>query len=295
MHPAAEAPSGSGVRLIDVFTTMRDQRRTALIVAAAIFALMSLIIFLDQPVYRAYVTLAPSAPLVGPDQLSLADELLGLGLGSNAGIDVVPHRTTQNEAFAMLVSRSIGRQFIESEDLLPILFAEQWDATAGEWKDADTSEHPTIDDALDVFERDVRYVSRNDATKFIRINIEWTDPDLAAAWANRLVELTDEVLRQRDIREAQNSIKFLQEEASRASLESVRQLIYSLIESYSKTIMLARVKDNYVFNIIDPATAPTVDEPINMPISFRLSLALLLALGCGLLYVGIRPLWYGSG
>ena len=152
-----------------------------------------------------------------------------------------------------------------------------------------------VRDALDVFERDVRYVSRNDATKFIRINIEWTDPDLAAAWANRLVELTDEVLRQRDIREAQNSIKFLQEEASRASLESVRQLIYSLIESYSKTIMLARVKDNYVFNIIDPATAPTVDEPINMPISFRLSLALLLALGCGLLYVGIRPLWYGSG
>jgi uncharacterized protein involved in exopolysaccharide biosynthesis len=287
MHPAAKAPSRSGARVIDLITAMRDQRRAALIIAAVIFASMSLVIFLDQPVYRAYVTLAPSAPLVGPDQLSLRDELFGLGFGSPAGINDVQNRTTRNEAFAMLGSRAISRLFIESEGLMPILYAKEWDEVTGEWKSVDLDEHPSIDDAVDMFESEIRYVSRNDATGFMRINIEWTDPELAAAWANRLVEMTDEVLRERDIREAQDSIRFLQEQAKRAPLESVRQLIYALIESYSQTIMLASVKENYVFSIIDPATAPRADEPINMPVSFRLSLALLFALGCGFLYVSV--------
>jgi len=64
----------------------------------------------------------------------------------------------------------------------------------------------------------------------------------------------------------------------------VRQLIYTLVESYAKTIMVARVKENYAFSIIDPAVVPGSDEPINMPTSFKLSLAMLFALGCGLLY-----------
>jgi uncharacterized protein involved in exopolysaccharide biosynthesis len=273
---------------------MRERRRTALMVAAGIFAAMVLVIFFDQPVYRAYVTLAPTRPPMEPDQVSLTEELIGLGLGSRGNLAVSGFRTSQDEAFAMLSSRAISRKFIESQNLMPILFEEEWNTVTGDWKSADSGRHPSLDDAVDMFEREIRYISKSDATGFIRINIEWTDPELAAIWANRLVELTDEVLRERDIREAKDSIRFLQEQAKTAPLESVRQLIYALVESYSKTVMLASVKDNYVFSIIDPATAPRADEPINMPVSFRLSVALLFALGCGFLYVSIRPARSGA-
>jgi uncharacterized protein involved in exopolysaccharide biosynthesis len=286
-HAAAGSPHNRVIGLDEVLGAVWNRRRSAFVVGAAVFATMSLLIFLDQPVYRAYVTLAPTRPPMEPNQVSLTEELIGIGLGSPIDVDVSGIRTSQNEAFATLNSRSISRLFIESEGLMPILFAKEWDAAAGKWKPADPNKHPSIDDAVEMFEREIRYISKNDATGFIRINIEWTDPELAATWANRLVELTDEVLRERDIREAQDSIQFLQEQAKRAPLESVKQLIYALVESYSKTIMLARVKDNYVFSIIDPATAPRADEPVNMPVSFRLSLAFLFALGCGLLYVSV--------
>ena len=129
-HPAADSRSDADIRVAEVLTAMRDQRHRALIVAAVIFAAMSLAVFLDRPIYRAYVTLAPSAPLVEPDQLSLADGLLGLGLGAQPGVDVSRNRTSRNEAFAMLNSRSMSRLFIQSEELMPILFAEKWDAAA---------------------------------------------------------------------------------------------------------------------------------------------------------------------
>ena len=63
----------------------------------------------------------------------------------------------------MLNSRSMSRLFIQSEELMPILFAEKWDAAAGKWKDADPREQPSIDEAVRMFEREIRYVSKNES------------------------------------------------------------------------------------------------------------------------------------
>jgi hypothetical protein len=60
--------------------------------------------------------------------------------------------------------------------------------------------------------------------------------------------------------------------------------MYELIESYGKKIMVANVKDSYVFTVIDPAMAPQADDTINMPLSFKFSLALIFALGCSILW-----------
>jgi uncharacterized protein involved in exopolysaccharide biosynthesis len=282
---AAETPATSDVRLVDILLTFRESSRTVLIVVAVVFAVMSIVVFMDKPVYRAYVTLAPAQPLVDPNRMSLTDDLLGLGLGDASQFDVIQARTSTNEAFALLTSREIGRRFIESENLMPVLFPDEWNLQAETWKEPDPDRRPSIDDALEFFERDIRFISKNSATGFMRINIEWSDPVLAASWANGLVELTDEAIRERDIKEAEDSVRYLRERAQSAPQESLRQLIYTLIESYAKTIMVARVKENYAFTIIDPAVAPREDQPINMPASFKLSLAMLFAVGWGLLYV----------
>ena len=136
-----------------------------------------------------------------------------------------------------------------------------------------------------MFEREVRFISYDRETNFIRVNIEWSDPELAANWANGLVQLTDRLIRERDIAEARQGIRYLEERVLATPIESVRQLIYELIESHVKKIMVARVKDSYVFTVIDPAVAPQPDDTINMPVSFKLSLALIFAFGCSMLWV----------
>ena len=273
------------MRLVDFIASLRANRLAAGFVAVLVFASLAVVSLLDTPVYRAYATLGPAAPLVNPDRVSLTEELIGFGLGGMPEFDVFQARTSATAAFALLNSQAIARRYIESENLLPVLFAELWDAENGAWVSSDPARQPTMNDALDIFMRDVRFLSRSPATGFVRINVEWPDPRLAAEWANGLAELTDEAIRERDIREAQEAIEFLKSRAESAPLESVRQLIFALIESYTKTIVVANVKDNYAFTVIDPAVPPGPDEAINMPISFRLSLALLCAIGAGLVWV----------
>lgn len=289
-----EAPlkGAAEVRLIDVVRAIRNQPLLVVSLTVVVFAILATIAIFDEPVYRAYVTLAPEPPLVDRGQLSLSDQLLNPG----ATFDVTAYQpqTSPNQAFGLLRSRAMTRQFIESEELLPTLFAEDWDAQKQGWRDDDPDRHPTIGDAVRLFEREVRFISKDASTGLIRVNIEWNDPVLAAHWANGLVEIADREIRRRDIQEATERIKFLEAKAKEESLDSVRKLIYGLVESNTQTIMLANVKDNYAFTIIDPAIAPQIDDSINMPAAFRFSIALVVALSCGVFCAAVRPV-FASG
>jgi uncharacterized protein involved in exopolysaccharide biosynthesis len=291
----AKPGSAGSIRLVTLLAIARRRQKQLITMTVAIFLIAAIVVFVQERVYRAYVTMVPSEPLVDPGRLPAINGLLGFGLADAGQMDVFQARTSMNEAFAILNSKLISRRFIETEGLMPVLFASQWDEKAKTWKESSSGDTPTIDDAIEIFERDIRFLSRNRQTGFMRVNIEWSDPELAARWANRLVELADEAIRERDIQEARDSIRFLREQAAAAPLESVRRFIYTLIESYSKTVMVASVKKDYAFAIIDPAVAPRIDEPINMPHSFKLSLAVLFALGCSIVYVTLLAHFEGEG
>ena len=277
-----ESSQSSGdVRLVDVISAVWERIRFVLLFSAIIFIAMSVMILTDAPVYRAKVTLAPSTPLIDPTPVSLPGRFSDLSGLSNIG--VFQARTTGNHAFSLLRSRLIRRQFIESENLMPILFADQWDSEKHAWRESNTDLQPTIGDALEFLEREVLFTSFNSSTGFISVHVEWSDPEIAAIWANQLVEIADSAIRERDIDEAQRSIQFLEAQVRAASLESIKSLMYKLIESHAKTIMVASIKDDYVFAVIDPAVVGRSDDTINMPVSFKLSLALVFALGCSML------------
>lgn len=279
---AGTPPISHDVTLVDAVHILRERIRFMLGMTAAIFLLMTVVILADEPVYRAYITLAPSSPLVDPRPAAFANGLPGV---SNSGdLGVFQARTSANHAFALLQSKMISRRFIEAENLLPILFADQWDSETGRWRETNIGRQPTLNDALELFESEVRFITKDSATGFIRINIEWSDGELAANWANRLVDMTDKAIRERDILEAKQSIQFLRGQIEDASLEPVRQLMYQLIESHAKTVMVASIKENYAFTVIDPAVTLESGDTINMPISFKLSLALIFSIGCGVLY-----------
>ena len=276
-------PQASNLSLVDVVYAVRARIRFCLALAAAIFVPMSILVLTDAPVYRAYVTLAPAPPLVDPNPKPVGQGQLVMTDSGRVGI--FQQQTSANSALELLRSKAISRRFIEAEGLLPVLFANEWDPETQTWRETDIDRQPTISDALELFEREVRFVSSDAGTGFIRVNIEWSDPELAANWANGLVQMTDRLIRERDIAEARQSIRYLEERAQGAPFLSVKQLIYKLIESYAKKVMVASVKDSYVFSVIDPAVTLPPDDTINMPASLKLSLALTFALGCSMVWV----------
>ena len=276
-------PLVSDISLVDAVQAVRARLRFVLVLTVAIFVPLAIIVFTEAPVYRGYVTLVPSPPLVDPRPVPIGN---GRFLIANVGrIGVFQEQIPANHALVLLRSRAISRRFIETEDLLPVLFADEWNHENQTWHETDIERQPTISDALELFEREVRFISWNRETRFVRVNIEWSDPGLAADWANGLVQLTDQLIRERDITEARQGIRYLEERLQVTPLDSVKQLIYNLIESYAKKIMVAQVKESYAFTVIDPAVAPQPEDTINMPVSFKLSLALIFAFGCSMLWV----------
>ncbi len=265
------------VKLVDALHAIRRRLRYVLGLSVVIVIALSRLILAEEPVYRAYVTLASVPRMVNPVQPVSADALLGIG--GSSGADIFQAQISEDHAFEILRSDDMSRRFIESEKLLPVLFADEWDAASQTWRDADADQHPTLEDALELFESEVRFISKNRATGVIRINIEWSDPELAALWANGLVKMADEEIRKRDIEESNRSIAYLESRADAVALDSEKSLIYKLIESHAKTIMLASVRDNYAFSILDPAVPPRLEDAINMPKSFKFSMAIVFALG----------------
>ena len=106
---------------------------------------------------------------------------------------------------------------------------------------------------LAFFNRNVRKVIEDPKTGMVSVRIEWKDRLQAADWANALVDSVNQAMRERTIAEAQESIQYLKDEAQRTSIVELEQAIYQLVQEQVSTIMLAHVRDEYAFQVIDPA------------------------------------------
>ena len=72
------------------------------------------------------------------------------------------------------------------------------------------------------------------------VAIEWPDSATASRWANGYVALANELIRARALRESGRNISYLNAQLSRTSSIELQQGLYDLIESETKTQMLAR-------------------------------------------------------
>ena len=59
-----------------------------------------------------------------------------------------------------------------------------------------------------------------------------------------------------DVAEAEKSIEYLREQVTNTSLTDLQAVFFDLIQSQTETVMLAEVRQEYVFKTIDPAVAP---------------------------------------
>jgi uncharacterized protein involved in exopolysaccharide biosynthesis len=92
----------------------------------------------------------------------------------------------------------------------------------------------------------------------ITVTVDWTDPKVAAQWANEMVALANELLRTRAMDESTRNIDYLNQQLSKTDVVEIRLALYRLIENETKQLMLANGKIEYAFTVIDPAVAPEI-------------------------------------
>lgn len=259
----------------------REWRLIAVIVGA--LTTVSLIAALSAtPVYRAEALLVP----VAPDKAEGGTSIIGqLGdLAALVGGYVASSKDQTAESIATLRSRSLAMDFVREHDLKRILFADQWDPQRNAWREADKA--PSDLDAYAVFDTQVRIVHVDRRTGLVSLAVEWSNPALAASWANHLVREVNERRRSDVIREAEQSIKYLRRQVARVSSVEIQQSIYRLIEAQTKTIALANSRADYAFRVIDAAIPP--ERPIRPQRRFIVAAGFVLGLLVALAAVFVR-------
>jgi uncharacterized protein involved in exopolysaccharide biosynthesis len=239
-----------------------------IIALTSLFAIASLAYaFLATEWYRAEVLLAPaeqkSTPTIG-GQLGGLAALAGVSIGGGDSAAAV----------ATLRSRELAREFITDNDLVPVFFSDRWDPAANVWKVSEAGKTPDIRDAIRFFQEDVLQVSEDRKSGLTTVAIEWTDPEIAAAWTMDYVARANEKLRQRALQEAEGNVEYLQRELTRTNVLTLQQAIGRLLETELQKLMLARGNSEFAFTVVDAATPPKYhDRPRRAIIAIVATLA----------------------
>jgi hypothetical protein len=202
--------------------------------------------------YRAETQVAPVVP-DSIDQHSGLENELG-GIASIVGVELPGEGGKKAQAYATLMSKEFARRFITSEQLMPILFADKWDANAHNWRTG--VKVPTLEGGVKLFTSAVRVIAQDKKTGMVKVTVDWYSPELAARWANRTVEMVNDELRTVAVQDAERSIEYLNKELAKTNVVEMQHAIYRVIEDQVNTAMLANVQREYAFKVIDPAFVP---------------------------------------
>ncbi len=210
------------------------------------------------PIYRAETVLA----VVSDSGQMPGIEALGGQLGGVAGLLGLSGlgKSRTQEYLAVLRSRLFTSKFIVENNLIPILFEDRYEKDDGGWTLGKGEEEPSIEEAYQRFNKRVRHINESKQTGLVTVAIDWRDPELAGLWANELIMLANNELRQQAIEMGQKSIAFLNEELEQTNVVEIQQTIYKLVEAQIQNIMIANVREEYAFRVIDPAGIPDVDD-----------------------------------
>ena len=214
-----------------------------LILASAIVCtgIAAAIAWTTTPIFRAE-TVITAVRNGGMGQIS--SQLGGLAnIASLAGVNLDSGSSADREAKAVLESRSLVEEFITKNNLIDALTPHG-------------GKRPTLWFAVKDFKEGVLSFREDKHTGLVTIDVDWEDPAVAAKWANGFVALANERLRARAIDEATRNIAFLNAQIPQTSVVEVQRAIYNLIESETKTLMLANVRMEFAFTVIDPAVPP---------------------------------------
>lgn len=266
------------VDLVDMARLVRDLRWFIVGGAAAGLLIATATSLLIRPVYRAEVVTMPVSSSAGAGGLSRLTGQFG-GLAALAGI-TIPAGEGRDEALAVILSRQFALDMIRDDGLMPLLFSERWDAASRTWKTGLVERMPTVDDAWRRWDRSVRRILEDRDRGLVTVRVEWHDPDIAAAWANQMIDRLNEVLRLRRLKELDGNIELLTDELNHTQVVEVRNAIGHVLESQVSERMMAKVRKEFALKVVDPALPPDLDRPVRP----KPALYAVLGISAGILF-----------
>lgn len=261
------------------------KRRKLVILLMAAVVSMTIVVSLIMPdIYQAKAVIIP---VVGKESGSGNASLAALAL-QMGGLPGVPlsASATASEIVSLLQSNILRQKIIEQYRLMPILFPGKWDQNRQVWKQGYgigeiriLNSVPGTWDGIRMLEECVN-IHRNNKDNTITISVDFRDPKYAAQIADHyLISLTNYMSSEAK-RVAETNRKYLEEQLGSTNDPFIKQKTYNLIAQQIENGMMAEVKENFAFKIIDPPMPP--DKKIKPQRGMMALLSLVVALLIGI-------------
>ena len=246
------------------------RKKKFIILVTTFFALGSVVYALSLTNYYR-----SEAVLIITDESSKASPLQGLGgIASMAGLNL--QNSGQDKSMLVLEtlkSRVFLSHLLDFDDVLPSLMApkiyeintkkliydeEIYDSENKTWvreiKDGGNSK-PSYLEAYDTYKQQV-IITRDANPNLITISVEHISPIFAKDFLQLIIDETDELMRQKDLKESSDAIRFLSAEMSKSSLVSMKDAINQLVQSRLEMQMMARISADYILQVVEPPFIP---------------------------------------
>jgi hypothetical protein len=237
----------------------------------------------------------------GPNLAGLGGlaSLAGVSLPQSGSGDFATYRT-------LLRSQEVAERVIATTELLPAIFKNEWDAQNAQFREpsrgvlrqslSGLKSVLTGDEKgdyiapnpqrLSIFVEDTFALTLDKETGFLTVSAESDDPELIVALIIAATEATDELMKERYIINAEQTLQFYQSKILISRSREHREALAKLISAEDQKLMLTSEGRHFV---AEPLTRATISMAPTSPKSVLvLALALMLG-GCvGAAFVLIR-------
>ena len=237
----------------------------------------------------------------GPNLAGLGGlaSLAGVSLPQSGSGDFATYRT-------LLGSQEVAERVIATTELLPAIFKNEWDAQNAQFREPS---HGVLRQSLSglksvltgdekgdyiapnpqrlsIFVEDTFALTLDKETGFLTVSAESDDPELIVALIIAATEATDELMKERYIINAEQTLQFYQSKILISRSREHREALAKLISAEDQKLMLTSEGRHFV---AEPLTRATISMAPTSPKSVLvLALALMLG-GCvGAAFVLIR-------
>ncbi len=251
--------------VLDYFNMFNRRKIPVILIVAVSVIAAGLISYFSPKIYRARAVIMPAAPQQKQSDMRALASRFGITSSRTANA---------SEIVSLLRSNILMERVIRNHDLMKVFFG----------KDGkDPGKTSNIWNGIRYLKKSMYRVNDNKRDGIIELSLEYTDPEVAAdVLGYFLSELTDYMSSEAK-RVAETNREYLESLIDKNTDPLIKQKIYTLIAQQIETSMMAEVKENFAFKILDPPRAP--DRKIRPNIRRNMVLAFVISLFAGVFLV----------
>lgn len=225
------------IDLMEYCNVIRKRKKFIIIIVAAVVALSITVTLLMPNIYQAKAVITPIQPELPTGGVSSLLSSVGLAAQSSSVIDVV----------SLLNSKILRERIIRRNNLLQVLFTPD-DLKA-------MTEDEKLWEGLEYLEKTL-IVIRDEKTNIITISMDLKDPVMAARIVDFTLKALSDHMAEEGKRVAMANKKYLEEQLNTTADPLIKTKIYELISKQIEKAVMAEVKENSAFKIVDPPKVP---------------------------------------